>query len=125
MFTVVYNPGDGTKNDPSKPGFKTREEAIQYIMLGLCKSCKKDLKDPNIHEVFETMCGAEWDIILDSEMEEFHGKNWYENRPEPKPTDQLIPILSEMKRRFYAKKRREKIRKFFKRFFASVTQCLV
>ena len=54
MYTALYLPA--SSDDPSRDGFDTEEDAIQWIVDNyLCQSCKS--------EGWVSLCAAEWTII--------------------------------------------------------------
>jgi hypothetical protein len=77
-YEAIYLPACSEGKNPSKGGFKTEEEAIEYVKKHLCSYCKDDLENGYIilnygykkekmyiTDALETSCGAEW--IVDEE----------------------------------------------------------
>jgi hypothetical protein len=77
-FSAYYLPAS-EERDPSKTGFLSFAEAVNYVASRLCKICKEDFnrgyeEDPfwdngkyPINSPLDTSCGAEWDIVEEKE----------------------------------------------------------
>ena len=62
MWEAVYMPGDESENDPSKGGFKTYDEAWEYIKSMRCKLCLQQIEEQGEEEALIS-CDAEWEIF--------------------------------------------------------------
>jgi predicted ThiF/HesA family dinucleotide-utilizing enzyme len=74
-WEALYMPGQNGEDekDPSRAGFNSFEEAVNYVRSWLCEDCKQELKNRfavvelaegedtiPIESALETMCGEQW-----------------------------------------------------------------
>lgn len=60
-FTALYLPMTRREN-PTRSGFQTEDEAWKYVLTKICADCKK--------EGLDSACALEWDVISTKEYVE-------------------------------------------------------
>ena len=66
MWEAILMSGDGGDNDPSKGGFKTYDDAYEYIKSMRCNICLKEIEEIGEEEAL-IPCDAEWEIFKEEE----------------------------------------------------------
>ena len=69
-WIAYYAPDTSGRENPSKAGFKSAEEAREYIKENyICKDCLEECKEDNIC-CMGTACGCEWFILPTDEFDQ-------------------------------------------------------
>lgn len=101
MYTAMLLSGND-EYDPTKSGFKTEQEAEDYIGEHICSVCAEEVKNggflsgyendgwQEIGGPLETACGEEWCIITDEQFEQLCKKAEDESSEFVNPTQAYL-----------------------------------
>lgn len=66
-WTAIYMPATD-RDDPTKSGFATENEAWEYAESRYCKMCREAMKEG---KTWMVSCSAEWDVCTDEEWNSY------------------------------------------------------